>query len=206
MNNLNLPALVLFIGGSVMLASHGNAQEFNKTLKLGQEAPAFQDLPGTDDKKHSLADFAAKRPLLIFFTCNSCACSQDYEERIVAYAQTFADKIDIVAINVNKIPEDSLPKMKEKAATRKFPFVYLYDETQASAKAYGAVFTPEFFLCDAARKIVYMGAFDDRNNAADAKVPHLAVATQALLDGKAIELKETQARGCLIRFERKRRD
>src|SRR5437879_1563744 len=118
----------------LLIAFAANAGEFNKVLKLGDAAPAWKDLPGTDGKKHSLADHAGKELVVVCFTCNSCACSEEYEDRVIAFAKKYQDRVALVAINVNTVPEDRLDAMKKKAEKKKFPFEYLYDESQKIAK------------------------------------------------------------------------
>jgi peroxiredoxin len=181
-----------------------NAGEFNKVLKLGDTAPAWKDLPGTDGKKHSLGDHSSKELLVVCFTCNSCACSEEYEDRIIAFAKKYQDRVGFVAINVNTIPEDRLDAMKKKADKKKFPFDYLYDETQKIARDYGATYTPEFFVLTKDRKIAYMGAMDDKTNLADVKERYLESAVDAMLKGEKPAKSETIARGCLIRWKRTR--
>ncbi|MDB5390833.1 MAG: Alkyl hydroperoxide reductase and/or thiol-specific antioxidant family (AhpC/TSA) protein [Planctomycetaceae bacterium] len=125
-----------------------HAEEEAKPLAIGDVAPVWTDLPGVDDKKHSLAELKDKPVVVVVFTCNSCPVSNDYEDRVIAFAKKHADRVAVVAINVNTIPEDRLAKMQERAKEKKYPFPYLYDETQKIGKAYGAVFTPEFFVMD----------------------------------------------------------
>ena len=93
-------------------------------------------------------------------------------------------KVAVVAINVNTVKGDQLPDMKQRAEKRKFPFPYLYDPSQEVAKQYGANFTPEFFVLDKARKVVYMGAMDDKSPPAEAKAKHLEDGLKAALAGK----------------------
>jgi peroxiredoxin len=95
--------------------------------------------------------------------------------------------------------------MKEKAKARDFPFAYLYDETQQIARAYGATYTPEFFVLDKDRKIAYMGAMDDKDKADQVKRHWLEEAVEATLKGARPEIGETAGRGCLIRYNKKRR-
>lgn len=181
------------------------AGEFNKVLSVGDPAPAWKDLEGTDGKSHSLADLKDKDVVVVVFTCNSCPVAVGYEDRIIALAKAHAgdvSKVAVVAINVNTVPDDRLPKMKERAAKKKFPFPYLYDPTQQIAKAYGANYTPEFFVLNKERKVAYMGALDDASNPQQAKVNHLELAVAAALAGKPVEKGETLARGCRIRFNR----
>lgn len=186
-------------------ASASQAGEFNKVLKVGDAAPEWTDLPGTDGKKHSLADIEDKDAVVVAFTCNSCPFAVEYEDRIVAFAKKHAgesSKVAFVAINVNTIKEDGLPEMTKRAEKKKFPFAYLFDESQGIAKKYGANYTPEFFVLGKDRKVAYMGAFDDTSKAADVKVHYLADALAATLDGKPATKGETLARGCKIRFNR----
>jgi len=178
------------------------AGEFNKTLSVGDAAPAWTDLPGTDGKKHSLADHA-DRPVVLVFTCNSCPVAEAYEDRVIAFAQKYKDKLAVVAINVNMIPDDRLDAMKKRAAKKKFPFEYLYDETQKIARDYGATFTPEFFVLTTDRKVAYMGAMDDKTKADEVKEKYLEAAVDAVLKGDKPATAETVAHGCLIRYKRR---
>lgn len=197
-----LAALVLTVSG---LAIGG---EFNPTLDIGAAAPSWSDLPTADGKKSSLADYASKDAVVVVFTCNSCPVAVDYEDRVIAFAAKYAgadSKVGVVAINVNQIPEDSLPKMKERADAKKFNFPYVFDETQKIAKDYGATFTPEFFVLDKNRKIAYMGAMDDQSQPAMVKQKYLEAAVDAILKGEPAPTKETVARGCRVRYARERR-
>jgi peroxiredoxin len=180
------------------------AGEFNKKLNIGDPAPVWKDLPGTDGKKHALADLAGSELVVVVFTCNSCACSVEYEDRIIAFAEKFKGKAAVVAINVNTIPEDRLDAMTKRAKKKKFPFAYLYDETQQIARDYGATYTPEFFVLDRARKVAYMGAMDDRTKADAVKERYLEAAVDAVRKGESPPKKETIAHGCLIRYKRTR--
>lgn len=196
MSHRNLAALlaVALVGAVV------SAGQFNKKLSIGDPAPAWTDLPGTDGKKHSLADLKDKEIVVLIFTCNSCPVAVAYEERILALAKKHAgNPVGFVAINVNTIPEDRLDKMKEK----NFPFPYLYDETQKIARAYGAMYTPEFFVLDKNRKVAYQGAMDDKNKAADARLLYLDAAIEAIRKGEKPAPAETLGRGCMIRYKRK---
>lgn len=191
-----------FVAGPLLTAG-----EYNDVLSIGDKAPAWTNLPGTDGKQHSLTDLKDKPIVVVVFTCNSCACSVDYEDRIMAFTKEFGGpggKVAVVAINVNTIPEDRMDKMQARAKERGFNFTYLYDASQKIARDYGANYTPEFFVLDQDRKIAYMGAMDDRNKAADAKVNYLKNAVQAVLKGEKPAKAETLGRGCKIRFAKKR--
>ncbi len=207
---LNRRAVMFF--GSVLLwfVSTGVALsgKYNPTISVGDAAPAWKSLPGTDDKTHSLADLKGKSVVVVAFTCNSCPYAVDYEDRLIALAKKHAGadgRAAVVAINVNKIPEDSLSEMKKRSVEKQFPFAYLYDESQEIAKAYGATFTPEFFVLDAQRKIVYMGAMDDETDASKVTVHYVERAIAAALQGKSPEVSETVGRGCFVRYARTRK-
>jgi peroxiredoxin len=189
----------------VLIASLAQAGQYNTVLNIGDAAPAWKKLPGVDGKEHSLDDLKEKKLVVVVFTCNSCPVAADYEDRIIAFAKKHADDVAVVAINVNKIPADSLAKMKERAEKKKFTFPYLSDESQKIAKDYGATFTPEFFVLGPDRKIVYMGGMDDNSNAKLVKTNYLEPAVEAALAGKKPETQEAVARGCRIRYARERR-
>ena len=189
-----------------LLAVAVEAGKYNPTLSVGDTAPDWKDLPGVDDKSHSLGDLKDKTAIVLLFTCNTCPTAVDYEDRVIALAKKYAadERVAIVAINANQVEGDLLPKMKERARERKFPFAYVHDDTQQVAKAYGATFTPEFFVLDRQRKIAYMGALDDATKPEQVQVRYVEDALQAVLDGKAPTTTETIARGCLVRYARQR--
>lgn len=203
MPEIRMIAAMIAVVGS--LVSSAAAQGYNDVLKPGDPAPAWVDLPGVDGKTHSLADLADKDVVVVVFTCVSCPAAEDYEERIAKFAAQHAgpeSKVAVVAINVNATPEDGLPQMKERAKERGYRYPYLYDETQKIAKRYGATYTPEFFVLDKGRSIVYLGAFDDRDDPAKASRRFVEEAVAAALAGRVPETRETLARGCRIRWAR----
>lgn len=179
--------------------------KYNDVLSIGDVAPKWKDLPATDDKKYSFENFQENKLLLVIFTCNSCPCAVDYEERIDALIQKYGNDLKVVAINVNTIAEDSMEKMKQRAKDKNFRFVYLFDESQKIAKAYGAEYTPEFFLLNAERKVAYMGAMDDNSDLKKVKEKFLELAIDGLLKNQPFTVKETLARGCKIRYQKQRR-
>lgn len=181
------------------------AGEFNETLKIGDAAPAWKDLPGTDDKPHSLADLPAEKLVAVVFTCNSCPVAAGYEDRLIDFAKRREAKVVVVAINVNKVPEDSLDKMQQRAKDKALPYPYLFDASQQIARDYGAQTTPEVILLDRNRKVAYLGAIDDSTDASKVSVKYLDDAVDALLAGKTPEKAETLPHGCRIRYEGARR-
>ncbi|MEL6110630.1 MAG: thioredoxin family protein [Planctomycetota bacterium] len=182
------------------------AGQYNTTVNIGDEAPSWKDLPGTDDELHSSGGLVDRQATVVVFTCNSCPYAVDVEDRLIKLHETFASRgVAIVAINVNRIEEDLLPAMKEKAKEKRFPFVYLFDETQEIAKAFGAKYTPEFFVLDGNCKIAYMGSLDDSPEGREVSKTYVADALDAVLSGSEVETTETVPIGCRIRFERTRR-
>jgi peroxiredoxin len=195
---LALVALIL-LGGALP------AGKFNDVLSPGDAAPAWTDLLGVDGKKHSLADLKDQDVVVVVFTCCSCPAAEDYEDRIIAFAKKHADKVAVVAISVNAGEEDGMEQMKGRAEKKKYPFPYLHDESQKIGRAYGAEYTPEFFVLNKERKVVYMGAMDDRDDAAQVKVRYVEEAVAATLKGEKPATAETVARGCRIPYPRKKK-
>ncbi len=188
-----------------LLAAAATAGEYNQVLSIGDAAPEWKDLPGTDGKPHSLSDLKDKPVVIVIFTCNSCPFAREYEDRLFAAAKAHAEHAAFVAINVNRVPEDSPEKMRERAEERKFPYPYLYDESQRIAKAYGASFTPELFVLGPKRTVQYMGGLDDNSDPAEVKHNYLEPAIEAALKDAAPATAETVARGCRIRYARERK-
>lgn len=177
------------------------AGKFNKKLSLGDAAPTWSKLTGTDEKEHSLDDYQAKL-LVLVFTCNHCPVAIAYEDRFNQFATNYKDRdVQLVAINVNRGKGESLEKMAKRSSDKKFAFDYLKDDSQASAKKYGARTTPTVILLDQNRKVIYMGAFDDNWEAEEAVEKHyLTDAVDAALAEKTTEISETQATGCGIPY------
>jgi len=201
-------AVFACLSATLVTTAASYAGEFNDVLSIGDQAPAWNKLPGVDGQQHSLDDLKDKPVVVVVFTCNSCPIAVDYEDRIIAIAKEFAGadgKAALVAINVNRIKEDSLDKMKERAEKKGFLFPYLFDESQQIARAYGANFTPEFFVLDRDRKVVYMGGLDDNSNVDKVTVSYLKPAIEATLAGSKPATAETVARGCRVRYARERR-
>ena len=199
-----LPVLVLTVAtGFVTTAQAG---KYNTVLEVGGAAPVWESLPGIDDQKHSYESVKEAQAVVVAFTCNSCPYAVDVEDRLNALRKRFdPNKVAIVAINVNKVEEDCLPAMKERAKEKGFEFTYLWDESQKIGKAYGAKFTPEFFVLNKDRKVVYMGAFDDSPTGDQVSKTYVVDAVEAVLSGGKVEIAETPPIGCLIRYERERR-
>jgi peroxiredoxin len=192
------------VAGLVLLGPVG-AGKYNKKISVGDTAPMFSNLPGTDGKNYSLSDFKDKDAVVIAVTCNDCPVAQSYEDRLIAFAKKYADKkVALVAISVSRDEADRLPKMKERAQKKGFTFPYLYDESQQTGRALGASVTPQIYLLDKSRKIVYMGVVDDDQRENKVKTKYLEGALEALLKGDKIAVPETRPSGCSIVYEAKK--
>jgi peroxiredoxin len=174
-------------------------------LDLGSSAPEFR-LPGTDGQEHALADYAAAKALAVVFSCNHCPYAQAYEGRFVQLQRELGPQgFQLLAINSNDAvgyPEDGFDAMVARAKEKGFNFPYLRDESQAVARAYGAVRTPHVFLFDAQRKLAYVGRIDDSwNDPAKVTRRELAEAIADLLAGRPVAIPETFAVGCTIKWK-----
>jgi peroxiredoxin len=182
------------------------AGEFNPVLSLGDRAPEWKSLPGVDGKLHSLADLKDKDAVVVVFTCNSCPYAVDHEARLIEFQRKYEPRgVALVAMNVNRVPEDRLEAMKERAEQRGFNFLYLYDESQQVGKDFGASYTPEFFVLNRDRRITYMGSMDDSPDGTQVQKRYLEEAVTSTLEGKQPATGETVPIGCTVRYQRQRR-
>ena len=198
----------LALGLALLAGFHVRAGEYNEKLNIGDAAPAWEALPGADGKSHSLAELKDKDVVVLAFTCLSCPTAVDYEDRIEALSKKFGGsegKVGVVAVCVNKVAADRLDKITDKAKQKGFSFQYLHDESQKIAGDYGAIFTPEFYVLNKDRKIVYMGAMDDATDVANVKKHFVEDAIEAALSDSKPLVKETLARGCRVRYVRERK-
>ena len=175
------------------------------TLEIGAPAPGFR-LRATDGQTHALEDFAEAAVLVVFFTCNHCPYVLGSDETTRATAEKFkARGVRFVAINsnsANTYAEDDFPHMAARMAEHRFPWVYLHDATQDTARAYGALRTPHFFVFDRARKLVYTGrALDNPREAAKATVNDLERALEEITAGRPVSVPLTNPIGCNVKWE-----
>lgn len=177
------------------------------TLQLGTAAPAFR-LPATDGKTYVLDNFADAKVLVIFFTCNHCPYVTGSDEVTRKTAERFAPRgVRFVGINsnsVNTYAEDSFDHMIARMEQHKFPWLYLRDETQDVARAYGALRTPHFYVFDADRRLVYTGrGVDSPRNASKITRNDLVNALEELVAGKPISTPLTNPIGCNVKWDGK---
>jgi len=175
-------------------------------LPLGTTAPDFK-LPDANGKTVSLEDFQDKPALLVLFICNHCPYVKHIRTGLAQLARDYLPKhVGIVGINSNdaaNYPEDSPARMKEEAKSAGYLFPYLYDETQAVAKAYRAACTPDIFLFDKGRKLVYRGQLDDSRpgNGIPVTGKDLRAALDAVLAGRPVSPDQKASVGCNIKWK-----
>jgi peroxiredoxin len=177
----------------------------SRMLALGTAAPDFS-LPDPAAKLHRLADFAGSKALVVAFICNHCPYVKHIVSGLAQFARDYqARNVAMVAINSNdasRYTDDSPANMAKLAAHNGFIFPYLYDESQAVAKAYQAVCTPDLFLFDQARRLVYRGQFDASRpgNSQPMTGADLRAATDAALAGRAVT-DQIASVGCNIKWK-----
>lgn len=177
------------------------------TLQIGSAAPDFS-LPATDGKTYSLKDFANADVLVIFFTCNHCPYVIGSDEVTRKTAERFKSKgVVFVGINSNSkhtYPEDSFEHMVDRMHKHKFPWNYLYDQSQEVAKKYGALRTPHFYVFDKHRKLIYTGrGVDKPRDTSKMTVNDLERALEEHLAHKEVSVPLTNPIGCNVKWDGK---
>jgi len=172
---------------------------------LGVEAPDFS-LPDATGKLVSLADFADAPALLVVFLCNHCPYVKHIADGLAALACAYQHRgVAVVGINSNDaeaFPEDTPEKMADEAKRRGYTFPYLFDATQSAAKAYRAACTPDFFVFDRRRKLVYRGQMDGSRpgNSVPVTGDDLRAALDAVLSGHTVASDQRASLGCNIKW------
>lgn len=174
------------------------------TLATNEQMVSFT-LPGTDGGTYGPETFRDAAALAVIFWCNHCPYVRAWEDRVIALQREYADRgVRFVLINSNdpaKYPDDSFEQMQVRAREKGYPFAYLFDESQAVARQYGATRTPEIFLFDADRTLRYHGATDDSvDDPAAVRQHYFREAIDAVLAGRAPAVAETPPRGCTIKW------
>ncbi len=176
------------------------------TLQIGDKAPDFE-LPATDGQKYKLSDFGS-RLLVVFFTCNHCPYVKNSDEITRRTVEKYSKMgVDFVAINSNSkntYQEDDFEHMVERMKAFKFPWKYLYDETQEIALRYGALRTPHFFVFDENRQLLYTGrAVDSPRDPSRITTNDLENALHEYLNGQSVKVPVTNPIGCNVKWEGK---
>jgi peroxiredoxin len=175
-------------------------------LPLGTAAPAFSLPDAVSGRTVSLADYRDHAALLVMFICNHCPFVKHVRDELARLGRDYGAKgVGVVAINSNdiaKYPDDSPDKMREEADAAGYTFPYLFDESQATAKAYRAACTPDFYVFDRAKKLVYRGELDDSRPKNGKPVTGLALraALDAALAGRPAPEPQMPSIGCNIKW------
>ena len=175
-------------------------------LELGHRAPPFR-LPDTDGAQVSLDDFKGKPGLLVMFICNHCPFVQHVAGELTRLATDYMSQgVGVVAINSNDVknyPDDRPELMKIEKAQRRYPFAYLFDESQEVAKAFRAACTPDFYVFDQNLRLAYRGQLDDSRPGNNAPVTgeSLRQALDALLSGRSVAAEQKPSIGCNIKWK-----
>ncbi|HEX7069233.1 MAG TPA: thioredoxin family protein [Rhodothermales bacterium] len=188
------------------------ARTYSLMNELGTPAPDF-DLPVANPdaspigrERVRLADFDRAQVLVVVFTCNHCPYAQHVEDTFIAMAREYADRgVSFVAISSNdpsNYPDDSFESMAARAREKSYPFPYLFDESQQAALAYGAVCTPDPFVYDEDRKLVYRGRFDaSRPGMGSSTGKDLREAIDRVLAGELPPESQFPSMGCNIKWK-----
>lgn len=183
------------------------ARTASTMLPLGTKAPDFHLPEVVSGETISLATFAGKKALLVMFICKHCPFVKHIQTELAQIGEDYAEKdLAIVAISANdaiKYPDDSPEQLKAIALELGFVFPLCYDETQETAKAYTSACTPDFFLFDADRQLVYRGQLDDSRPSTDKPVTgkDLRAAIDAVLAGKSVNPDQKPSIGCNIKWK-----
>ena len=178
--------------------------ESKVSLQTGDKAPDFE-LLGIDDKQHSLTNYKDYKGLLVIFMCNHCPYVKAKIDAIKEIHEKFKDRIALVGINSNdstEYPDDSFENMKIIAQEKEIRFDYLVDGDQEIAKKYGAVCTPDPFLFDSERRLVFHGKIDNAMKPEDTATEKTMISNiQRFLDGEKIEKDFDPSIGCSIKWK-----
>ena len=179
-------------------------------LALGTRAPDFELPDVVSGRRVSLRTFAGKRALLVMFICRHCPYVQHVQTELSRLGRDYADQdVGIVAISANDAagyPDDAPDTLKAMAEELEFLFPLCYDESQETAKAYTASCTPDFFLFDASRALVYRGQLDEARPGNNKPVTgkDLRAAIDAVLAGKPVQPDQRPSIGCNIKWKKGR--
>jgi thiol-disulfide isomerase/thioredoxin len=186
-----------------LVASPAFAGKYNKVINVGEPAPAISGIPavmGEKDTTLNLADIKEDVVVLVFLA-NHCPVVVAYEDRLIDLANDYKGKsVKVVGVCVNDMDQDRLPAIKDRVKDKGYNYVYGYDASQQLGKAYGATNTPQFFVLDKNRVIRYTGALDDNQNENKVTKKYVRDAVDALLKGESVEVSETRAVGCGIKY------
>jgi len=192
-------------------ASQGFAGQYNSILNIGDTLPAFNDLPSTSGDTLSSSDLD-EDILVLVSLANHCPWVKGMDKDLVALSHEFSDSnVRIIGLSMNHREDDRMPAMKQHANKVGYNFDYLYDESQDLGRALGATRTPEYFIFNKARELIYMGALynSPAKMSGNGSIKHIngeptehyvRDAIQATLAGSAVAVAETRAHGCTVKY------
>jgi len=200
--------LVLTLAVLAVAAAPTLAGEYNKTVSVGQKAPAFAGIPAVineggsiKEATLSLGDLKDDVVVLVFLG-NHCPVVQAYEDRIIDFNNDYKGKgVKVVGVSINDMDSDRLPAIKSYVKEKGSNYLYGYDESGAIGKAYGNTNTPQFFVLDKDRVIRYMGALDDNQQEAKVSKQYLRNAVDSVLKGDSVQEAETRPVGCGVKYK-----
>ncbi len=180
------------------------ALTYSKGMPSGSPIPDFS-LPGVDGRTYSPSSFSDAEVLVIVFSCNHCPYAIASEDRLIELRNRHAPRVQFALINSNdaeRYPEDGFNEMTVRAREKKYPFPYLRDESQETARAFDAVCTPDIFVFDKSRRLRYNGRIDD-NWQSPEKVSRrdLETVLEDLLAGREISIEAIPSMGCSIKWK-----
>lgn len=208
----NLALSTILALWALQFASPAFGGAYNAVAEIGDPLPAFENLPATDGSTLSSSDLEEDVVVLVFLA-NHCPWVRGMDGDLVALVDSFeGESVRFVGVSVNHRDEDRLPAMKEHASRVGYNFTYVYDESQELGRALGATRTPEYFVFDDDRELVYMGAIHDSPalETSDGSIDYtrgepsehyVADSVRATLAGEPVEPAETRAHGCSVEYE-----
>ncbi len=208
---MKLIVKTLIIGLTLSLSGLVFAGKYNSIISIGDPMPAFNDLPSISGKNVSSAELN-EDVLVLVSLANHCPWVKGMDEDLVNLANSFEEEsVRIIGLSMNHREDDRLPTMKIHAEKNGYQFEYLYDESQELGRMLGATRTPEYFVFNKERELVYTGALYDSpaKMNSDGTVKHInGDPTQfyvndaiiSLLEGKEVAIKETRAHGCSVKY------
>ena len=184
------------------------ALTYSSMLELDSKIPHFKLKNVLDDKIYASTSLSNEKPSLIMIICNHCPYVIHIRDSFLSFSNEYESKgLGIVAISSNDVlnyPDDSPEKMRDDALKFAYPFPYLFDENQEVAKAYRAACTPDFFLYDKERSLVYRGQYDSSRpkNSIPVTGEDIREATETLLKGEKITAEQSPSMGCNIKWKK----
>lgn len=187
--------------GEPPVAREPKPAKFNKKLRINDRAPDFTDLAAADGRRYSLGDFSEAAILVIVFMSRKCPVSREYRTRFTELCAEFEPHgLEMIAISVATGANEQLDKVREELKVHPRPYPWLHDPTQNVGRDFGAYVTPQVFVLDARRRVVYMGAFDDHHDRREVVKHYVLDAVDAIIRNREVLVPESLPKGCEIEY------